>query len=159
MKIVGGIKIKRIKIIFMALLMVLSTFAIGIAAEAALLKNEKKDIDNGISQSSLSDAEITFYILTGEGCACDPIIGASIAAFGGEGNDSGVTDEDGMCILTLEILGEYEVIIEAEEYITINFEFNVLDDQTFTFHLLEADDESSTREGSLLNRLLTKIFE
>jgi len=143
----------------MALLMVLSTFAIGIAAEAALLKNEKKDIDNIVSQSSLSDAEITFYILTGEGCACEPIPGVSIAAFGGEGNDSGVTDEDGMCILTLEILGEYEVIIEAEEYITINFEFNVLDDQTFTFHLFEEDDESSVYKSPVLHRFLTKILK
>lgn len=149
---------KRMKTtVLVIILMILATFAVGIAAEAVLTKNEQKNTRNDIGQQSLFDAEITFYVLTGEGCGCDPIPDASIVAYGGEGSVSGVTDEDGMCVLTLVILGEYEVIIEAEEYQEIDFEFNVLDDQTFTFHMFEKDD-SSSKEASLFYRLVTNIF-
>ena len=103
------------------------------------------------------DAEITFYILTGEGCACTPIPDATISAYSGEGNTSGVTDEDGLCILTLVILGEYNIIIEANGYQMIDFEFNVLDDQIFTFHMFEKR-ESSRSDVSLQTGLLTKIL-
>ena len=60
-------------------------------------------------------------------------------------------------LLTLVILGEYEVIIEAKEYQEIDFEFNVLDSQTFTFHMFEKGD-SSSKEVSLFYRLVTNIF-
>ena len=149
---------KKIKTtVFVVILMVLSTFAIAIAAEAAFIKNEQKNIKDDSVQPLLFDAEITFYIYTGEGCACTPITGATVSAIGGEGNDSGITDEDGMCILTLVILGEYEVTIEAEGYQPINFEFNVVDDQTFTFHLLE-EEESSAYAIPLFHHLITKLF-
>jgi hypothetical protein len=139
------------------ILMVLATFAVGIAAEAGLMKNEQKDAQNDIPQQSLFDAEITFYVLTGEGCACEPIPGAEIFAIGGEGSDSNVTDEDGMCVLTLVILSEYDVFIEADDYQEIHFEFNVLDDQTFTFHMFEKE-ETSAHAVPLLQRLITKIL-
>jgi hypothetical protein len=143
--------------ILVVILMVLSTFAVGIAAEAVLRKNVKENIQNNIGQQSFFDAEITFIILTTEGCGCDPIPGITVSAFGGEGNDSGVTDQDGKVILTLTILGEYEVNIEGEGYIPIEFEFNVLDDQQFIFHLAEKD-ESSTNSFSILQNLVTKIL-
>ena len=144
---------KRKKTIgLVVILMVLASLSIGIAAEAALIQNEY----NKNSQPQLFDAEITFYVMTGEGCACTPIEGALVAAYGGEGNDSGVTDDDGMCVLTLVILGEYEVYIEAEEYGTVYFEFNVLDDQTFTFHLFE-NPESSSQTVSLPQRGIGKM--
>ena len=115
------------------ILMVLTTVAIGFVAEATLIQNEEKKYN----QSLMFDAVITFTIMTGEGCACTPIEGAIVSAYGGEGNDSAVTDDDGICNLTLVILGEYEVYIEADGYGIIYFEFIVLDDQTFTFHMFE----------------------
>jgi hypothetical protein len=157
----GGNQMKRIKTILVVILMVLSILTIGIAAEATFLKkvevNHQKQTKN-VGQPMLFDAEITFYVLTGEGCACTPIVGATISAVGGEGSDSGVTDEDGMCVLTLVILGEYEVFIEAEDYHRIYFEFNVLDDQTFTFHLLERKGTSLNSLPSLYH-LVKNIFE
>ena len=153
---------KRMKAtVLVVILMVLVTIAVGIAAEATFMKknkvNDEIQIENG-TQSMLFDAEITFYVLTGEGCGCDPIPGVSIQAFGGEGSVSGVTDEDGMCVLTLVILGEYEVIIEIDEYQTIDFEFNVLDDQTFTFHLIE-EKISSEHTVSLFHNFMRNIFK
>ena len=148
---------KRMKTtVLVIFLMVLATFAIGIVAEAVIVKNQQKNIQNDIPQQSLFDAEITFYILTGDGCGCNPIPGVSIYA-GSEPGEYGETDEDGMCVLTLEILGEYEVYIEAEKHLEIEFEFNVIDDQTFTFHMFKKDD-SSSRETSLLYRLVTNIL-
>ena len=137
--------------------MVLSTFTIGIVAEAAFIKNEQKDIKNDITQALSFDVEITFYILTGEGCGCTPIPGVSIFAFGGEGSDQGITDEDGMCVLTLVIGGKYEVLIEAEDYQTIDFEFDVVDYQTFTFHMFEKE-ESSIQTTSLVYNIISKLI-
>lgn len=135
--------------IFGVILMVLISLAVGIAAEPALRNNKKSP--------QLFDAEITFYVQTGEGCACDPIQDALVQAFGGEGSDSGVTDEDGMCVLTLVIDGEYEVIIEAEEFLDVYFEFNVVDDQTFIIHMFEKP-ESSSRTLSLFQTLISKVL-
>jgi hypothetical protein len=143
----------RIKYAFLVIIfIVFSTFAIGITAENDFVENQKE-----INQQNMFDAEITFYILTGEGCGCTPIPDATISAYGGEGNSSGVTNEDGLCILTLVILGEYEIIIEADEFQSINFEFNVIDDQSFTFHMFEKR-ESSLSHTSFLPRLITKIL-
>ena len=147
--------------VLVVILMVLATFAVGIAAEAAFMKkvevNDQIQIKND-PQPTLFDAEITFYVLTGEGCACDPIPGALVEAYGGEGYASGITDDDGMCVLTLVILGEYEIFIETEDYQKIYFEFNVLDDQTFTFHLSEKKESSLNMLPSLYH-LVKNIFE
>ena len=137
---------------FLVISIFLMTLTIGIAANATLIQNEQNN-----SQPLLFDAEITFYVYTGEGCACTPIPGATVYAFGGEGSDSGVTDVDGKCVLTLVILGEYEVIIEAEEYQTVDFEFDVIDDQTFIFHMFETP-ESTTHVVTLFQNLITKIL-
>ena len=63
-----------------------------------------------------------------------------------------------MCVLTLVILGEYEVLIEKDEYHPIDFEFNVLDDQTFTFHFVEKDI-SSENTVSFFHSFMKNIFE
>ena len=147
---------KKIKTMFIVILMVLSTLTIGIAAEATFMKNEQKDIKNDIAQPLLFDVEITFTIQTGEGCGCDPIPGVSIHAFGGEGSAQGITDEDGICILTLVIGGEYEVLIEPEDYQTVDFEFVVIDEQSFIFHMFEIE-ESSVQTTSLLYNIFSKL--
>jgi hypothetical protein len=147
--------------VLVVILIVLATFAVGIAAEAALMKRAKENNQIYIKnapQPTLFDAEITFYVLTGEGCACDPIPGTLIEAYGGEGYVSGVTDEDGMCVLTLVILGEYEIYIKSEDYQEVYFEFNVLDDQTFTFHMFEKD-ESSTNTASLSHNSVINVLK
>ncbi len=149
-------KLKRIKTIFIVILMVLSTFTIGIAAEANFTKNEQKEIKNDAAQSLLFDVEITFTIQTGEGCGCTPIQGVSIFASGGEGYDEGITDENGICVLTLVIGGEYEVLIESENYQTIDFEFFVIDEQSFIFHMFEKE-KSSIQTTSLLYSIFSKL--
>jgi hypothetical protein len=145
---------KKIKpTFFVVILIVISVFTIGIAAEAAILQKQK----NEYVQQSLYPAEITFRVYGGEGCGCIPLAGATISAYGGEGYESGVTDENGICVLTLEIYGEYRVQIEAEDYTMILFDFDVVDNQMFSFHMQEKP-ESSNYAGTLLHRFISKIL-
>jgi hypothetical protein len=134
---------KRIKSVLVAASMVLATFAIGAAAQSILIKPEQKDITNPVIQNTNFDVEITFWVFEGEGCACQPIIGAYINATGSEGADYNITDEDGKCVLNLVVFGEYKVTIEAENYHTVAFNFDVVDQQTFKFHVGEVINNDS----------------
>jgi len=134
---------KRIKSVLVAASMVLATFAIGTAAQSILIKPEQKDISNPVIQNTNFDVEITFWVFEGEGCACEPIIGAYINATGSEGADYNITDEDGKCVLTLVVFGEYKVTIEAENFHTVAFNFDVVDHQTFKFHVGEVISNDS----------------
>jgi hypothetical protein len=55
------------------------------------------------------------------------------------------------------ILGEYEVLIEAEDYRDIHFEFNVLDDQTFLFHL-EEKKQSVQRTTPIMHNFFKRLL-
>jgi len=147
----------RIKKIFIIVLMVLSLLTIGIAAEATFMKSKESNLTNDIAQPSLFDVDITFTIQTGEGCGCEPIPGVSIHAFGGEGSVQGITDEDGICVLSLAVNGEYRVLIESEDYQTIDFEFVIIDEQSFLFHMYEKE-ESSVQTTSLFHNILSRLL-
>jgi len=149
----------KTKAILLATLMVLSTFAIGIVAQATIIKNESKNIQNDIIQPSLFDAEITFYIYEGTGCGCVPIIGAFINATSGDGQDSGITDENGTCILHMVINSDYRVSIEAGSFNSVLFDFNVIDNQIFKFHLGEKNIDSSVNTLPLFYRIIMKLLD
>ena len=148
---------KRIKTILILVLMVLATFAISATAGTVLMKAQQKKVTNNVSQQSFFDAEITFYIYEGTGCGCKPLIGATINATSGDGEDSGVTDENGTCVLHMVINSDYRVSIEAQDYNTVMFDFNVVDDQNFRFHMGEKNDDSSHSTPNLL-RLVTRLL-
>jgi hypothetical protein len=109
---------------------------------------------------SLFFAVIEFYLYVGDGCGCDPIVNVPIFAYGldTDHNDTNVTNVDGFCILELEINSNYRVIIEDEneEYQIIMFDFLIVDDQTFTFHLQELDD-SISQNLPLLHNILQRF--
>jgi hypothetical protein len=134
---------KRIKTtILVAILMILTSVVIGVAAESVFLKNIQRDMEN--SEDNLFLVEITFTILINDGCGCNPIEGVEVSAYGGAGNDQNITDIDGICVLVLEIYGEYTVTISAEGYIPVLFDFVVIDEQFFTFQMTVKDDSVST---------------
>ena len=87
-------------------------------------------------------AEITFQLWEDDGCGCSPIRNGTIIASGGEGSDENVTNDEGSCVLLLEINAEYTVLIDAEGYQSIKFELLIVDDQYFAFHLSEIDESS-----------------
>jgi len=134
---------KRIKTVFVALSMVLATFAIGSAAQSIINNSEQKNNTNQDIQNTNFDAKITIYVYEGEGCACQPLIGAYINATSSEGAIFNITDEDGKCVLDMVIYTEYRVTIEAENFHTFMFNFDVVYDQTFKFHMGEANSDSS----------------
>ena len=132
---------KKVKTsILVVILMILSTFVIGVAAESAFIKNEIKTSNSSVSDQPLFFTEISFKIVINDGCGCNPIEGVTVAAFGGAGNDVNVTDIDGTCILVLEIDSIYTVEITAEGYVPIIFEFVVIDEQYFVFEMSIIED-------------------
>jgi len=148
---------KRMKIIIlMILLMIVTTYTIGIAAESVLIKKQDDDFSNEISQPLLFDAEITFTVVIDDGCGCNPIEGALIKAYGGSGYNEGVTDANGTITLQLEINAEYRVEITEEEYRRILFDFNVIDDQYFVFQMVKKGTSSQTVQffQSLIDKIL-----
>jgi len=134
---------QRIKIYLVGILIVFITYTVGVAAQSILINSEEKNILNEEIRNTKYDAMITFYIYEGEGCSCIPLVGAYINATSSEGPEYNLTDEEGMCVLPMVINIEYRVTIEAEDYHLVKFDFNVVEDQTFKFHMGEADDDSS----------------
>jgi hypothetical protein len=126
--------------ILVVILMILSTFVIGVAAESVLIKNQPKTSNNNNGDNPIFFTEITFNILINDGCGCNPIEGVNVYAYGGAGNDENVTDIDGICILLLEINSIYTVEITAENYVPVIFEFIVIDEQYFVFQMTVIDD-------------------
>jgi len=145
-------KSRRSKIIFV-ILTVISIIAIGMTVEAIVIKKQQNN------QPTLFDAEISLYLYEGYGCGCTPVRNASILATSGEGSVHQFTDDDGFCLLILVIDVEYRVLIEADGFQTITFDFIPIGDQPFTFHL-EEEEESSYEliRDSILN-IKKEIFE
>ena len=151
------------KTCILAILIVFSILSIGIVVEAGIINNKLKDSkylqqnSDGILEPQLFDAEITFYLWEGDGCACEPIEGASFFAVGGEGNDSGFSNDEGKCVLTMVINSEYKVYIEAEKFQRIIFDIEVIGDQTFNFHMKE-EKTNQVFYQSFLYQFLSKII-
>jgi len=154
---------QKLLIILIASIFVIASVAIGTAAGIAKLNTQtiettNQQINENSAQASMFTAIINFQLYVGDGCACTPVTGASISAWGLdiEDNDSAVTDDIGVCSLELEINYNYKVTIEAEEFHMIEFDFLVVDDQDFTFYLDEVD-ESPSLGLSLVHRLFSNI--
>ncbi len=128
-------KIKK-RNIFLAVLTVVAIAVTGITVDAVVTKTPQPP------QQTSFIAEITFQLWEDDCCGCSPIRNGTIIASGGEGSDENVTNDEGSCVLTLEINAEYTVLIDAEGYQSIKFEFLTVDDQYFAFHLSEIDESS-----------------
>ena len=102
-------------------------------------------------------ANITFHVYEGEGCGCVPLSGVPINASGRDTdhNASGVTDEDGQCILQLEFDKTYRVSVQEKDHESVLFDFVVIDDQSFAFHIKVVKD--SSQGFSLIQTLLQKM--
>jgi len=143
---------KKMKVsVLMTVLVVLATFAFAVTVDAVNMRTQQanqisgqKHVINDYNPQSLFFAEITFNLYEGTGCGCVPVRNASITAWGldVDHNTSGFTDNDGKCILQMEINYNYRVTIEAEGFQTVMYDFLVIDNQPFVFHLGEKDGSS-----------------
>jgi hypothetical protein len=102
-------------------------------------------------------ANITFHVYEGEGCGCVPLSGVPINASGRDTdhNASGVTDEEGQLILQLEFDKTYRVSVQEKDHESVLFDFVVIDDQSFAFHIKVVKD--SSQGFSLIHTLLQKM--
>ncbi len=136
----------------------LTSMVVGTINERSNVLNESR-----VNQTVFyADIEITLF--EGEGCGCFPLPDTLIFAEGQDTdhNDSGYTDEEGYVLLELEIDSTYRVMIMHDDYNDVLFDFIVVDDQYFSFHLEEtvvsiSQDSTipsySVRETELYTRL------
>lgn len=136
-----------------------AVFSLIIAANAAYVSTVNPAEQRAENSSASTDfyAAITIHLYQGEGCGCVPLREISINATGRDTDHSAsnVTDQNGMCILFLEYDKTYRLRIEQEEYESVVFDFVVLDDQAFSFHVKEI--ETSVQRDSLLQMVWQKI--
>ena len=103
-------------------------------------------------------ANITFNVFEGDGCGCVPLREIPINATGRDTDHSatGLTDENGTCILGLEYGKTYRVSIQAADHESVLFDFVVIDDQAFSFHMKII--ESSIPVYSFIQLILHKLL-
>ena len=139
--------------------MLLLIVAFSLATTAVNIEQNGSDRQESENPASCGEyAQISCYLYEGEGCGCVPVRFVLVSARGIDTahNDSGLTDENGLCILELEYDYTYRITIEVENFEMILFDFNVLDDQTFTFHLQEKDD-SVLPHFPVVNKLVQRL--
>ncbi len=112
-------------------------------------------------------ANITFYVFEGEGCGCIPLRMVPLNATGRDTDHStsGITDDNGKCILQLEYDKTYRVSIQQKDFESVLFDFVVIDDQVFSFHMKELEISSAPltfvqmmlQRISLIKKFITQV--
>lgn len=118
-----------------------------IAANAGYVTNNVSDEKTPPIIMTQTDyyANITFYVFEGEGCGCVPLRAVPLNVTGRDTDHStsGITDDNGKCILQLEYDKTYRVSIQQKDFESVLFDFVVIDDQVFSFHMKEREISSS----------------
>jgi len=139
---------------------VLAVISLIIAANAGYVSSKENPVKITPIKNAPTDfyANITFNVYEGEGCGCVPLRGIPLNATGRDTDHytSGVTDDDGNCVLQLEYDKTYRVSIQAVDYESVLFDFVVLDNQVFSFHMKVIED--SSHGFSFLQMMLQKIL-
>jgi len=132
-----------------------------IAANAGYVSESLKSQDIKGRQPAQMNAyaNISFTIFEGDGCGCTPLQGVPINATGRdtEHSASGLTDEEGMCVLPLEDGKTYRVSIEEVDHESVLFDFDVVDNQMFQFHV-KFIDTSTVTHFSIIQMILQKLL-
>jgi hypothetical protein len=137
----------------------LEIFSLMIAANAGYVSLKPRMEQYTVLNNVPTDfyANITIRVFEGEGCECIPLRGVFINATG-RGTDhltSGLTDDNGSCVLQLQFDKTYRISIQTNNHESVLFDFLVLDDQPFAFNQKKV--ESSSGSVSLAHALLLKI--
>lgn len=138
----------------------LAVFSLIVAANAGYVSSNLKSQKTTQVMNTQTDfyANITFNVYEGEGCGCVPLRGVPLNATGRDTDHStsGVTDDDGNCVLQLEYDKTYRVSIQAVDHESVLFDFVVLDNQAFSFHMKVI--EESSHSFSFFQMILQKIL-
>jgi len=142
------------------MVVLLAVFSLIVAANAGYVSSDLKSQKTTQVMNTQTNfyANITFNVYEGEGCGCAPLQGISLNATGRDTDHStsGVTDDNGNCILPLEYDKTYRISIQAVDYESVLFDFIVLDNQWFSFHMKGIED--SSHGFSFLQMMLQKIL-
>ena len=143
--------IVKIVVVFVAV------FSLIIAANAGYISRSQKTTKS-MSAPIEFYANITFNVFEGDGCECVPLQGVPLNATGRDTDHSasGITDENGTCILGLEYDKTYRVSIQKADHESVLFDFVVIDDQMFTFNMKVI--ESSIPNFSFIQMMLQKLL-
>jgi hypothetical protein len=160
---------KRIPVAGIIILAIVVAFSLIVGANTISDSLHQKDAtgrDTTVS-SPLGYMAITFSTFEGGGCGCVPLIDVPITAVGRTTDHitSNVTDDRGQCVVFLEYGETYRITMVPNGYRSSMFDFNVLDDQSFVFHLDIINDSSVPHnlfrsyileKMPLMNKLVTK---
>jgi hypothetical protein len=135
----------------------LTVFSLIIAANAGYVSNNQQTTRIMKAQNDFY-ANITFNVYEGEGCGCVPLRGVPINATGRDTDHFtfGVTDDNGTCVLQLQYDKTYRVSIQSVDHESVLFDFVVIDNQMFSFHMKVID--SSSFHFSFIQMMLQKIL-
>jgi len=105
-------------------------------------------------------ANVTFNVFEGDGCGCVPLRSVPLNATGRDTDHStsGLTDDEGQCVLQLEYDKTYRISIIEADHESVLFDFVVIDDQVFSFHMKEVETSSVAhffRIQMILQKLLS----
>jgi hypothetical protein len=138
----------------------LAVFSLIVAANAGYVSSNLKSQKTTQMMNTQTDfyANITFNVYEGEGCGCVPLRGVPLNATGRDTDHftSGITDDNGTCVLQLEFDKTYRVSIQAADHESVLFDFVVIDNQAFSFHMKVID--TSSYHFSFLQMILQKIL-
>jgi hypothetical protein len=139
------------------MVLLVAVFSLIVAANAGGISMNQKTTSM-LNASTDFYANITFNVYEGEGCGCIPLRGVPLTATGRdtEHSTSGITDDDGRCVLGLEYDKTYRVSILQANFESVLFDFVVIDDQTFSFHMKEI--EVSIPYLSFIQMMLQKLM-
>ncbi|MCX6670325.1 MAG: hypothetical protein NTX92_00195 [Euryarchaeota archaeon] len=134
-----------------------AVFSLIIAANAGYISRSQKTTKS-MSAPLEFYANVTFNVFEGDGCGCVPLRGIPMNATGRDTDHStsGITDENGTCILQLEYDRTYRISIQEADHESVLFDFVVIDDQMFTFHMKEVG--ASTPYFSFIQMMLQKLL-
>jgi hypothetical protein len=139
---------------------VLAVFSLIIATNAGYMSNALNTEPTTQIKNASTDfyANISIHLYEGDGCGCVPLRGIPINATGRDTDHytSGMTDENGLCVLQLEFDKTYRISIQDVNHESVLFDFVVIDNQAFSFHTKIV--QSSSPVGTFLQMLLHKLF-
>ena len=140
----------------------LAVFSLIIAANAGYVSSNLKSQKTTqiMNTQTAFYANITFNLYEGEGCeqGCIPLRGVTINATSRDiehHNTSGVTDDNGNCVLQL-MYTTYRISIQEKDHESVLFDFEVIDDQAFSFLIKKI--ETSSNRFSFIQMMLQKIL-
>jgi hypothetical protein len=119
-----------------------------VAANAGYTSGDhpEKNNNNGNAPTDFY-ANITIRVFEGEGCECVPLRNVTVNVIGRDTDHytSNVTDSMGSCVVYVQFDKTYRINISDSSHQSAMVDFNVIDNQVFTFSLKLITGSSSQR--------------